>query len=154
MGRLQRRLQQRPLSRFFKILFVPFPPFVSTHILKTSTKKKPGVSKLASLLAHKALQRHLLSTSSSSGIPPSNTITCIAVHPGAVNTFSHRIPLRRLLEPLVNLFFLSPDDGARNSCFAAAAKEVGENKGRFQGAYLVGGARVGQVSKVAASEAL
>jgi hypothetical protein len=119
------------------------------------TYSEPGVSKLASLLAHKALQRRLLpSSSSSSGIPPSNTITCIAVHPGAVNTFSHRIPLRRLLEPLVNLFFLSLDDGARNSCFAAAAKEVGGDKERFPGAYVVGVGRVGEVSKVAASEAL
>ena len=119
-----------------------------------SLNSQIGVSKLASLLAHKALQRRLVASSEADGIPPSNTITCLAAHPGAVNTFSHRIPLRAVVEPIVNLFFVSPDVGALNSCFAAASAEVGKDKERYRGAYLHPVGKVKEVSKIAANEAL
>jgi hypothetical protein len=106
------------------------------------------------MLAHRALQRHLIASSETDGIPSSNIITCIAVHPGAVNTFSHRIPLRRLFEPLVNIFFASPDVGALNSCFAAASAEVAKDKKRYQGVFLHPVGRVQEVSKIAANESL
>jgi hypothetical protein len=106
------------------------------------------------MLAHKSLQRRLIASSETDGIPSSNTITCIAVHPGAVNTFSHRIPLRWLFEPLVNLFFVSPDVGALNSCFAAASAEVGKDKEKYQGAFLHPVGKVKAVSKIAANESL
>jgi len=112
------------------------------------------VSKLAGMLAHKALQRRLIASSEADGVPPSNIITCIAVHPGAVNTFSHRIPLRMLCEPIVNLFFVSPDVGALNSCFAAASAEVATDKKKYQGAFLRPVGKVKEVSKIAANEAL
>ena len=106
------------------------------------------------MLAHKSLQRHLIASSEADGVPSSNIITCMAVHPGAVNTFSHRIPLRWLFEPLVNLFFVSPDVGALNSCFAAASTEVSKDKKKYQGAFLHPVGLVKDVSKIAANEAL
>ena len=65
-----------------------------------------------------------------------NNITCVVVHPGAVNTFSERLPLGFLLNPLVILFFVSPSVGAYNSCFAAASPLISQDK-KYQGAYLV-----------------
>ncbi|KAF8970338.1 hypothetical protein BDZ97DRAFT_1790902 [Flammula alnicola] len=70
------------------------------------------VSKLTNVLTVKALQRRVLD----------NGITCIALHPGAVNTFSHRLPVSWLLNPIVNIFFVSP---------------IGGENGKYRGAYLV-----------------
>lgn len=118
-----------------------------THLL-------PGVSKLAGMLTLKALQRRLCDSAAADGIPPSNAIACIAVHPGAVNTFYDRIPLASLLNPIINLFFVSPDVGALNSCFAAASPEIAKDKKKYQGAYLHPVGKIKDVSKVAANEAL
>jgi len=106
------------------------------------------------MLTLKGLQRRLLNSAATDGIPPSNTITCIAVHPGAVNTFYDRIPLARLLNPLINLFFVSPDVGALNSCFAAASPEVAKDKKKYQGAYFHPVGKIKDVSKIAANEEL
>jgi len=85
----------------------------------------------------KGLQKRLLALHLSD--PSANPIVCIAVHPGPVNTFSHRLPLQSLLNPIVNLFFNSPEVGSYNSTFAAASPLVrmeGET-GKYQGRYLV-----------------
>ena len=81
-------------------------------------------------------------------------ITCIAVHPGAVNTFLHRIPLGWLLNPIINLFFVTPDVGALNSAFAAASLEVSKDKKVYQGAFLHPVGKIKDVSKIAANEEL
>lgn len=59
-----------------------------------------------------------------------------------------------MLEPIVNLFFVSPDVGALNSCFAAASAEVAKNKEMYQGAYLHPIGKVKEISKIAANESL
>ncbi|KAF8168875.1 hypothetical protein BJ912DRAFT_195653 [Pholiota molesta] len=102
------------------------------------------LSKLANLLTLSALSRRLAP----------HGITCLVVHPGPVNTFAHRLPVRVLLEPLVNLFFLSPDRGAYTSAFAAAAPAVKRDVETYQGAYLVPQGRVGRAGKNARDEGL
>ncbi|KAF8191249.1 hypothetical protein BJ912DRAFT_1058489 [Pholiota molesta] len=121
------------------------------------------LSKLANLLTLLALSRRLAG----------HGITCLGVHPGAVNTFSSRLPLRFLLEPLVNLFFVSPEVGAYPSVFAAASpvvkagaaaevtgkkvdggkKEDGE-EGKWKGAYVVPPGKMGVMGKNARDERL
>ncbi|KAJ3504300.1 hypothetical protein NLJ89_g8007 [Agrocybe chaxingu] len=112
------------------------------------------VSKLALFLATKALQRRLLSASSSE--PATHPITCISVHPGAVNTFSNRVPYLPgwLITPIVNLFFISPDAAARSLCYAAASPEVAEDKEKFRGAYLVPGFKIDPDTDITKNETL
>ncbi|THV02625.1 NAD-P-binding protein [Dendrothele bispora CBS 962.96] len=65
-------------------------------------------------------------------------ITVIAIHPGGVDTFSHRWPLPWLWKPIVGLAINSPEMGAYTSVFAAASKKVREEKerGKYRAAYL------------------
>ncbi|KAF8168876.1 hypothetical protein BJ912DRAFT_1149539 [Pholiota molesta] len=120
------------------------------------------LSKLANLLTLLALARRL----------SAHGITCLAVHPGAVNTFSSRLPLRPLLNPIINLFFVSPEVGAYPSVFAAASPVVkaeaeaeveaevdgGKKKdgevGRWQGAYVVPPGKMGVMGENARDERL
>jgi len=46
--------------------------------------------------------------------------------------------------PLIKLFFYTQDKGAYNSAFAAASEEVGKQRDKYRGVYLM---PVGKVSK-------
>ena len=81
------------------------------------------------ILWTKSLQRRLNEDSSA-------PITVIAIHPGGVDTFSHKWPFPRLMGLLVGLAIAKPDVGAYNSVFAAAGKKVRDHKITYQGAYL------------------
>ena len=81
----------------------------------------------------KGLQKRLRALS------PANPIICMAVHPGVVNTFLHRLPLQFLVNPIATLLLDSPAVGSYNSSFAAASplvRRAGET-GRYQGSYLI-----------------
>jgi len=101
------------------------------------------LSKLTNILYASELHRRL----SSSTDPTTSSIITLSLHPGSVNTFSHRPEITRLhLSSLVSLviypLFVSPDIGAYNSAFAAAAPVVQKEKELYGGAYIV---PVGQV---------
>ncbi|TFK39296.1 NAD-P-binding protein [Crucibulum laeve] len=85
-------------------------------------------SKLLILLWTSSLQAHLTANNSN--------ITCIALHPGGVDTFSQRWPLPALSQHLVRLAIADPVVGAYNSVFAAAGKKVREDRETYKGAYL------------------
>jgi len=77
-------------------------------------------SKLANVVYTRELQRRLTRANT--------RITALAVHPGLVNTYSHRLSLPPLLHPLASAlmraFLLRPAVGAYNSVWAAAAPAV------------------------------
>ncbi|KAG1870814.1 hypothetical protein F4604DRAFT_1770621 [Suillus subluteus] len=107
------------------------------------------VSKLMNMLYAFELQRHLTAVGS--------PITVIALHPGAVNTFSDKPPLSNfkfIVKPIVSLFFLHPDQGAYNSAFAAASEEVVEQREKYKGAYLTPVGKLTEPTEVAKDEGL
>ncbi|CAA7263255.1 unnamed protein product [Cyclocybe aegerita] len=63
-------------------------------------------------------------------------ITVMVVHPGAVDTFSHKLPLAFLFKFLIGFFMAPPEIGAYTPAFAAAGKRVAENRVTYQGVYL------------------
>lgn len=108
-----------------------------------------GVSKLMNMLYAFELQRHLTAVGS--------PITVIAIHPGAVNTFTHKPPLSHIqfiVKPIVSLFFLQPDQGAYNSAFAAASEEVANQREKYKGMYLTPVGKIAEPTKVATDEGL
>ncbi|KAG2057905.1 NAD(P)-binding protein [Suillus hirtellus] len=108
-----------------------------------------GVSKLMNILYAFELQRHLTAVGS--------PITVIAIHPGAVNTFTHKPPLSHvqfIVKPIVSLFFLRPDQGAYNSAFAAASEEVAKQREKYKGMYLTPVGKIVEPTKVATDEEL
>ncbi|KAH7926568.1 NAD(P)-binding protein [Leucogyrophana mollusca] len=108
-----------------------------------------GLSKLTNILFAKELQRRLLSQ----GLE----ISVISLHPGAVNTFSHKPPLKTfkwLVEILIYPFFVSPDVGGYTSAFAAASEEVKKDKEKYRGAYLVPVAKLSTGAKLARDDEL
>ncbi|KAG1870817.1 hypothetical protein F4604DRAFT_1770716 [Suillus subluteus] len=107
------------------------------------------VSKLMNMLYAFELQRHLTAVGS--------PITVIALHPGVVNTFSDKPPrsnFKFIIEPIVSLFLLHPDQGAYTSVFAAASKEVVEQRQKYKGAYLTPVGKLTEPTKVAKDEGL
>lgn len=64
------------------------------------------------------------------------SITCINVHPGSVDTFSHKFPLAAITGLPLRLLMLTPVQGAYTSLFAAASPVVAKEKDRYKGAYL------------------
>ncbi|KDQ22191.1 hypothetical protein PLEOSDRAFT_1094912 [Pleurotus ostreatus PC15] len=64
------------------------------------------------------------------------SITCINVHPGAVDTFSHKFPLAAITGLPTRLLMLTPVQGAYTSLFAAASPVVAKEKDKYKGAYL------------------
>ncbi|OJA18609.1 hypothetical protein AZE42_01760 [Rhizopogon vesiculosus] len=107
------------------------------------------MSKLANILYASELQRRL----TAAGSP----ITVITVHPGAVNTFSHKPPLSRfklLVMPIVYLFFVHQDKGAYTSAFAAASEEVAKQRDKYKGAYLIPVGKVAEPTNIARDEVL
>ncbi|KAK7042952.1 hypothetical protein VNI00_008689 [Paramarasmius palmivorus] len=86
-----------------------------------------GHSKLIEILWTKHLQHRLDSST------PPVPIIVISIHPGAVDTYSDRYPIARLLKPLL----YGADRGSHTSIFAAAGKIVKEKAGVYKGQYLV-----------------
>ncbi|KAG1813703.1 uncharacterized protein BJ212DRAFT_1482598 [Suillus subaureus] len=107
------------------------------------------MTKLMNILYAFELQRQLAAVGS--------PITVIAVHPGAVNTFSDRPALSNfkfIIKPIVSLFFLRPDQGAYNSAFAAASEEVSKQREKYKGTYLTPVGKLTEPTKVAKDEEL
>ncbi|KAF9486203.1 NAD-P-binding protein [Pholiota conissans] len=86
-------------------------------------------SKLMMSLWSRTLQRQLDSDTTA-------PITVIALHPGGVDTFSHKWIFPRFFHFLVGLAIAAPEVGAYNSVFAAAGKRVRESKAAYHGVYL------------------
>jgi retinol dehydrogenase 12 len=82
-----------------------------------------GQSKLANILFTYALARRL----EGQGV----TVNCL--HPGVVATgFAANVgPLEKLLAPLINLFFISAEQGAKTSIHLASAPEVATISGAY-----------------------
>ncbi|KAF8906837.1 hypothetical protein CPB84DRAFT_1959889 [Gymnopilus junonius] len=95
------------------------------------------VTKLACILFARELQKKL----DASKIP----IFSIPIHPGEVNTFADRIKYAPVAKVLMNIFFMRPEPGAYNSCFAAASPVVKKNAAKYKHAYLT---PIGRVSKL------
>ncbi|KAG1724483.1 NAD(P)-binding protein [Suillus lakei] len=107
------------------------------------------MSKLMNILYASELQRHLTAVGS--------PITVIAVHPGAVNTFTDRPELSNfkfIIKPIVSLFFVHPDQGAYNSAFAAASEEVAKQREKYKGVYLTPVGKITEPMKVAKDEGI
>jgi NAD(P)-dependent dehydrogenase (short-subunit alcohol dehydrogenase family) len=107
------------------------------------------MSKLMNMLYAFELQRRLTAVGS--------PITVIALHPGAVNTFSDKPPLSNfgfIVKPIISLFFVHQDKGAYNSAFAAASEEVAKQREKYKGAYLTPVAKIAEPTKVAKDEGL
>ncbi|KAG2072122.1 NAD(P)-binding protein [Suillus decipiens] len=107
------------------------------------------LSKLMNILYASELQRHLTAVGS--------PIAVIAVHPGAVNTFSHKPPLLNLqfiVKPIVSLFFVNQDQGAYNSAFAAGSEEVAKHREKYKGKYITPVGKLREPTKEASNEGL
>ncbi|KAF8956564.1 hypothetical protein BDZ97DRAFT_1907144 [Flammula alnicola] len=95
------------------------------------------VSKLANVLFSNALQGKLASSS----------IICVSLNPGFVHTSAgSRLPFPRLANFVISLLAMTPDDGALNSCFAAASPLVRQDAEKYKGVYL---GPVGKIKKAA-----
>ncbi|CAA7257331.1 unnamed protein product [Cyclocybe aegerita] len=88
-----------------------------------------GHSKLMIIVWTKTLQRRLNADASA-------PITVTSVHPGGVDSFSHKLPFARLFKFLIGLAIAQPDVGAYNSAFAAAGKRIADDKKTYRGVYL------------------
>jgi hypothetical protein len=60
----------------------------------------------------------------------------LAINPGWVNTFSHEYLVLRLLKPIINLWFATPEVGCYNQLFAAASPKVTEEREKYDGKYM------------------
>ncbi|KAF9473592.1 NAD(P)-binding protein [Pholiota conissans] len=99
------------------------------------------ISKLANVLFTNALQRKLSSSNPN--------IICISLNPGLVKTsISEKSGVPFFMFILVWLFSVPPDEGAYNSCFAAASPLVRQDAEKYKGAYLE---PVGKIGKAAAN---
>ncbi|KAF8970393.1 hypothetical protein BDZ97DRAFT_1914695 [Flammula alnicola] len=95
------------------------------------------VSKLATVLFSNALQRKLASSN----------IICVSLNPGFVHTsLARRLPFPRLADFVMSLLAKPRDDGALNSCFAAASPLVRQDAEKYKGVYLE---PVGKIKKPA-----
>lgn len=96
-------------------------------------------------MSSKALQRKLTSSN--------KDIICITLHPGFVYTTNHlRFPFHRIIGFFAWLFFKPVDEGAYNSCFAAASPVVRESEDKFKGAYLLPVGKISSPALVALNE--
>ncbi|KAF4616899.1 hypothetical protein D9613_008763 [Agrocybe pediades] len=88
-----------------------------------------GHTKFMIILWTKTLQRRLNGDTTA-------PITALSIHPGGVDTYSHKWMFPRFFKFLVGLVIAQPVVGAYNSAFAAASKRIRENKQAYQGTYL------------------
>lgn len=88
-----------------------------------------SVTKLTNILFMNELQRRLDASKTA--------ITCISIHPGEVNTFASRTPFPVLASIFMGLFFVTPEVGAYNSCFAAASPLIRQHPEKYKAIYLV-----------------
>ncbi|KII91198.1 hypothetical protein PLICRDRAFT_696304 [Plicaturopsis crispa FD-325 SS-3] len=99
------------------------------------------LTKFCNVVWARGLQAHL----SAEGSP----IVVMSLHPGGVNTISHRLPFKRMWDVLLPYVGLTtPDKGAYTSAFAAAASDVRARQDTYRGAFLV---PVGKIGKAAAA---
>ncbi|KAJ7476907.1 NAD-P-binding protein [Mycena galericulata] len=110
-----------------------------------------GNSKLANVLHMKELQKRFDSES----IP----ITCMSAHPGGIKTigsdgFLASLPYLGWLKNYLGWFFSPWRTGAMTVAFAAAGTEVGEQRAKYRGAYLVPIATIEAPSRSAQDEGL
>ncbi len=67
---------------------------------------------------------------------PPIPITAISLHPGSVDTFTHKWPLAPLWKLLVAPVVTDIDRGSYTSFFAAAGKDIRDNRDKYKGVYL------------------
>jgi hypothetical protein len=72
----------------------------------------------------------------------------ITAEPGEVNTWSNLTFITRILTPIINIFFVSPEVGSYNSLFCAASPKVREEKDVYVGKFLTA---VGKVTPMGAN---
>lgn len=90
-----------------------------------------GYSKLMGTTWCKTLQRQL-------DDDPSSPITVISLHPGGTNSpgIYSGLPFPNLFKSLLSLFMVSVPQGALTPVFAAASREIAQNRKAYGGAYL------------------
>ncbi|KZT34504.1 NAD(P)-binding protein [Sistotremastrum suecicum HHB10207 ss-3] len=115
--------------------------------------KRYAWSKLAQILYTRRLQNELQAAS----IP----ITCISVHPGDIKTAStlkgtesKRWYIRIFTRLIVALFCQPAEYGGITPAFAAASKEIAENRDKFGGAYLIPYGKISSGSEYARDDKL
>lgn len=87
-----------------------------------------SVAKTANMMFAQKLQQMM----DSQGIP----ILSIGVHPGAVASDGVKTIGTGLFNRVINMSFVTTDQGALNSLFAATAKEVRATPEKYKGRYL------------------
>ncbi|KAF8632873.1 hypothetical protein AX17_004721 [Amanita inopinata Kibby_2008] len=87
-------------------------------------------SKLMTLLWTRSLQKRL------DGLSPPAPITVIAIHPGGVNTFPENWYFPTLSKWFMSFVLDTPERGAYTSVFAAASKQVANDREKYKGKYL------------------
>ncbi|TFK39290.1 hypothetical protein BDQ12DRAFT_722666 [Crucibulum laeve] len=105
-------------------------------------------TKLCSILFARELQRQLSSS------PSTSRILSIPIHPGSVNTFASRTPIPLLASLVMGIFFLTPEEGAYTSCFAAASPKLREEPDKWAGVYLEPVGKRGKISQNAKRDEL
>ncbi|KAF3808461.1 Retinol dehydrogenase 12, partial [Colletotrichum gloeosporioides] len=103
-----------------------------------------AVSKAANLIFAQGLQRRL----DEQGLP----IISVAVHPGEVATEGVFSINNAMARTIARLTFLSPEQGAANTVFAAASRDVKENLAVFKGRFLLPVGNIGVPASVASDE--
>lgn len=110
---------------------------VTSNISLFSSFYRYGSAKLAVILWSRYLQNDLLP---SENLP--NGITVISLHPGVVDTLSARAPgvVRGLVGTVMSLFAVMPEVGSLTALFAAASRQVRDERERYQadgGTYMI-----------------
>ncbi|KAK1839687.1 daunorubicin c-13 ketoreductase [Colletotrichum chrysophilum] len=103
-----------------------------------------AVSKAANLIFAQELQRRL----DKQGLP----IISVAVHPGEVATEGVFSINNAMVRTFARLTFLSPEQGAATSLFAAASRDVKENPAAYKGRFLLPVGKIGVPASVALDE--
>ncbi|KAF5979190.1 sterol uptake control protein 2 [Fusarium bulbicola] len=104
-----------------------------------------AVSKAAVVLFTRELQERL----QAQGLP----ITCIAVHPGEVLTEGVLAINNIVVRAIARASFLTAEQGAVNSLFAATATEVKNDTLKYKGGFIVPGGKLEEPNPVAEDDA-
>lgn len=106
-------------------------------------------SKLLVILWTKSLQKRLDASE------PPVPITVISLHPGSVDTFTHKWSLAPLWKLLITPVVTDIERGSYTSFFAAAGKDIRDNRNKYKGIYLEDNPpRITNPSKVARDDDL